>query len=317
MAAVNYTPELVQEIREGLKEEVSKLDPSCYDEQEYQRFLSDDSYFVRYIKRKRGDVPATIPFLIGVLKWRQSFGISQLTETSFPREFYDIGGIHVHGEDKDGHVLLHIRISLFQKLAEILDLLKKFTIFLMLKADSEATAKGPGHGWVLIFDCTGAGIANADIEMANFLNSSLKNYFPSGQMYVLGHNLPWLLNAVKNIIFAMLPANVKRRIKFSTDKTITDFISKDQLPGYMSGTSTQVYPYIPKGAMSTSEMVKEGILNLSPEEESRVHKYYEKLYSDLKRSRPVSSPDSSNNVPSPIDKHSSSFDHKSEVITAK
>lgn len=306
---VEYTAELVQEIREKLKEDVSKLEKSCYDEQEYQRFMSDDDYFKRYIRRKRGNVSTTIPFLVGVLKWRQSFGISQLTEETFPREFYDIGGMHVHGHDKDGHVLLHIRISLFQKLSEILELLKKFTIFLMFKADSEAAAKGPGYGWVLIFDCTGAGLANADIEMSNFLNSTLRNYFPSGQMYVLGHNLPWLLNAVKNIIFAMLPANVKRRIKFSNDKTITEFIPKDQLPSYMSGTSTNVYPYIPKGALTTSEMVKEGILSLNPEEESRVHKYYDKLYSDLKRPRTAT-----NDVPS-IEKHSS-LDHKSEGIKA-
>lgn len=310
---VEYTPELIVEIRNKLKEEVSALDPSCYDELEYQRFLSDDEYFKKYIKRKRGDVAATVPFLIGVLKWRQSFGISQLTETSFPREFYDIGGIHVYGHDIDGHVLLHVRISLFQKITEILDLLKKFTIFLMLKADSESYAKGPGHGWVLIFDCTGAGLSNADIEMATFLNSTLKNYFPSGQMYVLGHNLPWLLNAVKNIIFAMLPANVKRRIKFSNDKTIAEFISKDQLPSYMSGTSTQVYPYIPKGSLSTSEMVKHGLLSLTPEEESRVHKYYDKLYSDLKR--PRINP-TTNNLSATTEKHSSSLDHKSEVIKA-
>lgn len=311
---VEYRQELIDEIRKELKEDVSKLDPSTYDEVEYQRFLSDDNYFKRYIRRKRGDVAATIPFLIGVLKWRQSLGISNLTETSFPREFYDIGGIHIHGEDNDGNVLLHIRISLFQKLGEILELLKKFTIFLMLKADSEAAAKG--KGWVLIFDCTGAGMANADIEMANFLNSTLKNYFPSGQMYVLGHNLPWLLNAVKNIIFAMLPSNVKRRIKFSNDKTITDFISRDSLPGYMGGTSNQMYPYVPTGALFTSEMVKQGILSLNQEEESRVHKYYDKLYSDLKRTRSDST-NSSSSLPVSIDSKQHSLDQKSEVIKAK
>lgn len=270
---------------ESLPEETAKL----LDEQEYQRFLTDDYYFERYIKRKKGDLAATIPFLIDVLKWRKREGLSQLTEKSFPKEFYEFGGIHVYGRDKDGHVICHIRLRLFYKMPEILEILKKFVLFQMLKADalSAEIAKKTGQdvGWVLLFDCTAAGVANADLEMCNFVNNTLKNYFPYGQKYVLNHNLPWLLNALKNVVIAMLPASVRKRIKFSTDKNIRDFIPDDELPSYMGGYNNHPYPYVPDTVISTSEMVSTDILKLSEEEEFRVYKYYDKVHAELKHSK--------------------------------
>jgi hypothetical protein len=282
----------VQTVREKLIEEYGKLGEetvNLLDDKEYQRFLSDDYYFARHIKRKKGDLEATIPFLIDVLKWRKKEGLSQLTETSFPKEFYEFGGIHVYGKDKDGNVICHIRLRLFSKIPEILDILKKFVLFQMLRADAEsaeiASQTGKDVGWVLLFDCTAAGVANADLEMSNFVNNTLKNYFPYGQKYVLNHNLPWLLNALKNVVIAMLPSNVKKRIKFSNDKTIREFIADEQLPTYMGGTNNYPYPYIPQGAITTSEMVQKQILKLSSEEELRVQKYYEKVYNELKNSK--------------------------------
>lgn len=279
----------LQSVREKLMQEYQSLSEDTIillDKVEYQRFLTDDPYFERYVKRKKGDLEATIPFLIEVLKWRKKLDLSQLTEKSFPKEFYDFGGIHVYGRDRDGNVICHIRLRLFSKIPEILDILKKFVVFQMLRADEEsakiARETGTDVGWVLLFDCTAAGVASADMEMSNFVNSTLKNYFPYGQKYVLSHNLPWLLNAIKNVIFAMLPTNVKKRIKFSNDKVLRDFIPDEQLPSYMGGSNNHSYPCVPRGVLTTSEMAKQGILCLTSDEELRVQKYYEKVYNDIK-----------------------------------
>ena len=242
-----YSADFLHSVRQRLTEEIEKSeDKTMYDEKEYQKYLSDDDYFKHYIRRKKGDLEASVTFLIEILKWRKRLSISDLTERSFPKEFYDFGGIHVYGSDIDGNVICHIRLRLFSKIPEILDILKKFVIFQMMKADEEGFRKsmqtGQDIGWILLFDCTGAGVSNADLEMSNFVNSTLKNYFPYGQKYVLNHNLPWLLNAIKSVIFTMLPANVKKRIRFSTDKTIQELIPRDQLPEYMGGTSSVPYP---------------------------------------------------------------------------
>lgn len=283
----DYSAEFVHSVRQRLQEELDKIeDKTLLDERECQRFLQDDDYFLHYIKRKKGDVEATIAFLIEILKWRKRLGVSDLSEKSFPKEFYDFGGIHVYGSDRDGNIICHIRLRLFSKIPEILEPLKKFVVFQMLRADEMgwrlSLTTGADVGWILLFDCTGAGVGNADMEMTNFLNSTLKNYFPHGQKYVLNHNLPWLLNAIKSVIFTMLPANVKRRIRFSTDKTITELIPIEQLPPYMGGRNPEPYPVTPRGVLTTSEMAKEALLPLTPDEESRVLKYYEKVYQDIK-----------------------------------
>lgn len=285
-----YSADFLASVRQRLREEVDKSeDKTVYDDQEYQKYQSDDDYLKHYIRRKKGDLEASVTFLIEILKWRKKLSLSDLTDRSFPKEFYDFGGIHVYGCDIEGNVICHIRLRLFSKIPEILEILKKFVIFQMLKADDAGFQKslqtGRDIGWILLFDCTSAGVSNTDLEMANFVNSTLKNYFPHGQKYVLNHNLPWLLNAIKSVIFAMLPANVKRRIRFSTDKTIHELIPRDQLPEYMGGTNAQPYPVCPRGVLTTSEMAKESLLPLTPEEESRVHKYYEKVYQEIKCSK--------------------------------
>ena len=274
-----YTEQFIQEIKDKVASEVSSSSDE-YDLKLYDRWLNDCELFLRYIKRKRGDTHSTITFLLEVLRWRLKHGISDLTEQSFPKEFYDFGGIHVHGVDRDGNAICHVRIRFFYKQPEILELLKKFVVFQMLKADELGASRG--KGWILLFDCTGAGVANADLEMVNFVNGTLRNYFPHGQVYVLSHNLPWLLTALKTVVFTMLPANVKKRIKFSNDKSITEYIELSSLPPYMGGTSNTPYPLpVPRGVLTTAEMVKKRDMPLSAEEELRVQKYYERVYKDI------------------------------------
>lgn len=279
---LEYTEEFIKNVKERISEEIEKS-PEEFDSILYKQWLSDENLFLRYVKRKRGDLNGTITFLLEILRWRKKNSISTLTELSFPKEFYDFGGIHVYGFDREGNSICHVRLRFFHKQQEILELLKKFAVFQMFKADELGASRG--KGWVLLFDCTGSGVANADIEMVNFVNSTLRNYFPSGQVYVLSHNLPWLLSAIKSVVFTMLPSNVKKRIKFSTDKTIEDFIEKSSLPPYMGGTCNQIYPApAPRGVLTTAEMAKEKILSLTSDEELKIEKYYEKINHEIKNS---------------------------------
>lgn len=57
-----------------------------------------------------------------------------------------------------GNFVLHIRTKLYQKISQISDLLKKFTIFMMYKADKLAAEANVG--WVIVFDCSEAGIVS-------------------------------------------------------------------------------------------------------------------------------------------------------------
>lgn len=274
---VNYPEEVLSSVRKKLVDIAQECSDKL-DNELLQRLLHEDPLLNRYLRRRNGEVEAGFNFIRSALEWRKRLGISELTDLSFPTEFYQVGGIYLYKEDIHGNVILHIRIRLFQKVEGILDLLKKFSIYLMYQADELAAAKGPDYGWVLLFDCSEAGIANADIDMANFVSSTLRNYFPSGQKYVLVYKLPWLLNAVKTLIFAMLPSYVKRKIKFCDGKSLTDLIPIENLPDYMGGTGGyEQYRLHPKDTMSTEELVRKGLMPMSEEQLTKVNQYFDKL----------------------------------------
>lgn len=63
--------------------------------------------------------------------------------------------------------------------------------------------------------------------------------------YVLVYDLPWLLSAVQKMIFAMIPEESKKQIKFSDKKNIHRIIPKSNLPDYMGGRCKVDYKKVP------------------------------------------------------------------------
>ncbi|RWS09627.1 Motile sperm domain-containing protein 2-like protein [Dinothrombium tinctorium] len=220
------------------------------------------------------------------MQWRKKNEVAQMSEKTFPYEFHEVGGIYPFGEDVNGNVVLHVRIRLFIRVPPILELLKRYTIYHLVNADEMAARKG--RGWILLLDCTDTGFANSDLEMANFLVSVLRNYFPSGQKYILIHNLPWFLNAIKNVVFTMLPSNVKRRIKSSNERTITEYISLANLPDYLNGEGGDAYRVIPANVKTTVQLAKEGTFKLSEDDLQKVAKYYEKVRDIINETKKIS-----------------------------
>ena len=109
--------------------------------------------------------------------------------------------------------------------------------------------------------------------MASFVVQTIRQYFPYGQSYTIVHNCPWFLNALRNIIFTMLPNNVRKSVRFSNEKTIDELISKDNLPDYLGGVGemNRQYRYLPDNLKTTTE-----ILTINDEDYKKVKKYYDK-----------------------------------------
>lgn len=120
--------------------------------------------------------------------------------------------------------------------------------------------------------------------MASFVVQTIRQYFPYGQAYALIHNCPWFLNALRNIIFTMLPNNVRKTVRFSNEKTIDEYISKDNLPDYLGGIGEQSknYRYLPENLKTTVE-----ILNINDEEYKKVKKYYDKSKTIIDRRQQI------------------------------
>ena len=78
----------------------------------------------------------------------------------------------------------------------------------------------------MVFDCSGGGLANADMVTLLFLVSSLKNYFPKGLSYLLVHELPWILKPFWHIAKAWISEEHRQLIKFSDSRTIYEYVER-------------------------------------------------------------------------------------------
>lgn len=71
----------------------------------------------------------------------------------------------------------------------------------------------------------------------------------------------------------MLPNNVRKTVRFSNEKTIDEFIDRDNLPDYLGGlgAKNKSYRHIPENLKSVAV-----ILNINGEDYKKVKKYYDK-----------------------------------------
>lgn len=181
--------------------------------------------------------------VIKTLSWRKETNISSLTDETFPSEFFKKGGLFIYKEDSNGTPLLYMRVKGIRKCNDLDDLLKLFIAYQISKIDTQS---GQLFSWGILFDCTDIGFANVQIDLIRFLITVLKDYFPCGIKYVIVYELPWILNTVQKLIFAMIPDDCKHLIKFTNRKSITSIIPEDNLPDYMGGRCKLNYKYVPK-----------------------------------------------------------------------
>lgn len=107
-----------------------------------------------------------------------------------------------------------------------------------------------------MLDCTGAGLANADMDMLLFLISALVNYFPKGMSYLLVHELPWLLKPFWHIAKAWLSEEHRELIKFSNSRSIYEYITRENLPDFMGGTCERSYTTPPENCTTLEQACK-------------------------------------------------------------
>lgn len=111
-------------------------------------------------------------------------------------------------------------------------------------------------GISVVIDCSGAGLANADMETLWYLIDTLRNYFPKGLSYFLVHELPWLLKPIWLIAKAWVPEEHSQLIKFSDSTTIYEYIDRENLPDFMGGTCKRNYRQPPEDCTNLEQAAK-------------------------------------------------------------
>ncbi|RWS06049.1 Motile sperm domain-containing protein 2-like protein [Dinothrombium tinctorium] len=239
MPACDYThgPIILETLRQRFREYYEEDDPSLYYHQDVQNVLYDDWWIMRYLNDHDGDENESFKALIKCMKWRKLQGIREIEDNYFPEELFRLGAVFQYCHDKSGFPTFYIRLKLVRKCAELQLLMKKYIAHCINKIDEETW----GKGWALIIDFGGIRLQHVDFEMAKYLLTTLKTYFPSGVAYGVCVDFPWVLRAFLNLIKSLIPANQRYLIKFSTRNDLREYIDEVCLPDFMHGYCKRPY----------------------------------------------------------------------------
>ncbi|PIA61791.1 hypothetical protein AQUCO_00200054v1 [Aquilegia coerulea] len=127
----------------------------------------DEDMILWFLKDRKFDVEAAVAKLSKAIKWRQEFGVSELSEESFKR-IAGTGKAYIHENlDVNGRPVLIVVASKHFPAKEDPIENQKFCAFLIEKALKRLPNE---EGEILgIFDLRGFGIENADLEFLKFM----------------------------------------------------------------------------------------------------------------------------------------------------
>jgi hypothetical protein len=250
--AVEVPQHLIEELRTRFLAE-SSTNHDLYYEEDVNDIRTKDWAVRRYLQSRKCDVDEALKMMINAMKWRKTIGINKLNENSFPREYYQIGGVFTYGKDLNGAQMIILRVKVNKKISEWTELLKKYIVFLFEKEDHRYAAH-ENNGVTIVFDCNGAGITNVDIDLLSFIVSVMRDYYPRLLSSVLINELPWVLQYVFKLVQTWLPKEQQKLLHLISKNELHNFVATEELPDFMGGTNELSYRSVPKNAPTAQEI---------------------------------------------------------------
>lgn len=230
--------------------EYAENNPDRVNERDKIKLATDDWYLKRYLLARNRKVDDTLNMLYKTMEWRNEFGIHISEDAMFPLEFYKIGALFPYENDKEGNLVLFLRIKYHRKITEMVEVEKHFLVHTFEKIDRITN----GQGLVILFDCQGAGYDNCDTEFLRFLITCATEHAPIGLKYIIVYKLPWILNTFWSLAKRLLPAYLANRVRFCDENSILEYIDSSNLPDFMGGNCKRNYRWIPPGCPSVFKL---------------------------------------------------------------
>jgi len=224
-----------------------------YSDTDIDNIRSKDWILCRFLEAKDGNIDESLKMLTICMKWRKSFGVNSLNVHSFPREYYQMGGIFAYGYNLNGAQMIVFRVKSNKKLNVWTELLKKYIVYLIEK-ESVRFADNQNKGVCVVFDCNGAGISNVDIDLLSFIVQTFSNYYPMLLESVVIYELPFILKYVFQLVQSWLPKEHRELLHSVAKEDINKYIASEELPDFMGGTNPLSYRNFPKTAPTAQEL---------------------------------------------------------------
>ncbi|CAF4003775.1 unnamed protein product, partial [Rotaria sp. Silwood2] len=228
----------IGEFRELINKHFEKQisEGEIYDARDIERFNKIDEYTLMFIQHGQFGTSFNQDRALHIfdesMSWRKQHNVYDISTSAFPAEYFDRNIIYYKNYDKFNHPILHFVIRNLRKGHEDNEAIKRLITYNFEKYIRES----PGKHIVVLFDMSGAGIGNLDYDIVKFIIASMQTYYPA---YLLMFQMPFLLSAAWKLIRTWMSSEADRYIKFTDTKSITDYISPDQLPKHMGGTADE------------------------------------------------------------------------------
>ncbi|KAL8170716.1 hypothetical protein V2J09_022520 [Rumex salicifolius] len=218
---VSGQQKLVLDVKEKLEKEHSSLPVG-------KNGRDDEEMIFWFLKDRKFSVDDAVVKLTRAIKWRQEFGVAELSEDSV-RPSAETGKAYVHDSlDVNGRpVLIVIASKHFPGMLEpIAD--KKLCVFLVEKALSNCP---PGQEQILgIFDLRGFGTDNIDMDFLTFVFEVFYSYYPKRLGQLLFVEAPSIFRKIWRVVRPLLKSHAAL-VRFCSLKDLKDeYFTDDTLP---------------------------------------------------------------------------------------
>ncbi|XP_075395753.1 motile sperm domain-containing protein 2 isoform X1 [Tenrec ecaudatus] len=232
---------LIAETRRRFEAEYLTDKSDKYDPRDVERLQQDDNWVESYLIWRHNVVDETLKMLDESFQWRKDFAVNDLNESSISRRLLEIGGIYLHGYDKEGNKLFWIKVKYHVKDNKTALDKKKLTAFWL----ERYAKRESGKPLTVMFDLSETGLNNIDMDFVRFIINCFKVYYPKYLSKLVIFDMPWIMNAAFKLVKTWLGPEATSLLKFTTKNEVQEYVSVEYLPPHMGGTDPFKYSYPP------------------------------------------------------------------------
>ncbi|CAF3600034.1 unnamed protein product [Adineta steineri] len=222
-------------VNQNFQKEISE--GQLYDSRDLQRFNENDPYTLMFVQHGQFgtalDEGRALRVFNGAMSWRKRHNVFDISSSEIPAEYINRHAIFFRNHDKYNSPLLHFVVRLMDKGKDDKEAIKRLITYTL----EQHIREHPGQKVVILFDMSETGIGHMDYELVKFIIGSAQNFYPGLLSYMLIYKMPWLLSAAWRIIKGWLSTEAEQFVKFVDEKSITEYVSPDQLSPAMGGTA--------------------------------------------------------------------------------
>lgn len=221
-----------------------------YDTHDIEKIKNDDWILKRFLIAAYKNEDEAIERMSTALKYLKSRDVYNVTDSLFPREFFETGALFVYEEDRTGVPSLIMRLKFLKKTPELIEHMKDFCIYQIWKLDNATN----GRGWMLVFDFADCNYQlYQHVDLLHFFVTSMHTYFPAGMDYVLVLDLPWILTSLWSLARRWIPEKRREMVQFCTRDTLTDYFDESHLPPVLGGTCKRKFKIAPEDSKTAHQ----------------------------------------------------------------